>query len=237
MKWTLKIFVVALLSAVQIKAAVSEPKFIGTLDISERYADLGYWAESDLFLTAPPRPYSILKERPTIDQQERSIEVISLVPGDFLLHETSYENKQMVVYGITGKWVRVKLKDDFVWLLMENDDRFSSYLSLIEGRLAYVTQNEFLAASSAGGETRPVKITPEMQNAIRPYPGWVPSIEILETRALSDEVGEDDWIKIRILDQEPCENHKLPRKTIFEGWVRAYLSNGDISVWYHPRGC
>ena len=195
----------------------------------ERFSELGELAEL----------FESLKVDLTGDQRVDAVDAreMQLAPNDFELMETSYEYKELSVYGMDGDWARVKLKGESVWLRVEPTDQFTSYLSLIEGRLAYTTESEFPAASSAGGETVQIEIAPEMQNTTGAYEGWVPSIEVIETKSLSDEVGKSEWIKIRVLDQEPCERYELPPEIVFEGRIPAYLSSGDVSVWYYPRGC
>lgn len=237
MAWISKAIAIAIVILSCSNGANAQSRLIGALDISERYSDLGYWAESDLYRTARPRTFSI-----SVDTGENRVDAVGaremqLVPNDFELMETSYEDKELSVYGIEGDWVRVKLKGESVWLRVEPTDQFTSYLSLIEGRMAYTSESEFPSASSAGGETVQIEITPEMQNTTRVYKDWVPSIEIIETRSLSEQIGEADWIKIRVLNQEPCKRHELPPEVVFEGWIPAYLENGETSVWYYPRGC
>lgn len=237
MAWSSKAIAIAVTALSCLGTANTQSRFIGTLDISERYVDLGEWAESDLFRTAPPRPFSI-----SADNGDRQVDAVSsqkmqLVPNDFELMETSYEYRELSVFGMDGDWVRVKLKDESVWLRLRPTDQFTSYLSLIEDRLAFTTESQFPTASFVGGETVQTEITPEMQNTTSVYNNWVPSIEIIETQSLSEEVGRSEWIKIRILDQNPCERYEVPPETVFEGWIPAYLSNGDVSVWYDPRGC
>ncbi|MEL7063079.1 MAG: hypothetical protein AAFP00_05035 [Bacteroidota bacterium] len=237
MAWISKAIAIAVTLLSCLDTANAQSRFIGTLDISERYSDLGYWAESDLFRTAPPRTFLISSGTSNHRFDALDAREMQLAPNDFELMETSYEYKELSVYGMDGDWVRVKLKGESVWLRVEPTDQFTSYLSLIEGRLAYTTDSEFPTASSAGGETVQFEITPEMQNTIGDYDNWVPSIEVVETKSLSEEVGKSEWIKIRVLDQEPCERYDLPPEIVFEGWIPAYLSSGDVSVWYYPRGC
>ena len=213
------------------------PKFIGVLDISERYSQFGGWAESDLYLKAPPLPFTVSQSEPESGGQDVEAKTLELVPTDFDLIETSYEFKQVAVSSKIDDWVQVRINDELAWIQMHPGEEFSPYLSLIEGLWGYTFSTRLDVSRVPGGEGRVVEVTPEMQNEANAHPQWSPHVEILESVSLSEVVGESDWIKIQVFDQPPCERYDEPRQVILEGWIPAYDADGEISVWYYSRGC
>jgi len=215
----------------------AEPKFIGTLDISGRYSEFGEWAESNLYRDAPIQAYQFSGSRPSTDEQNNNPQFRELVPTDFELIETSYEYKQVVVSSRYADWVQVRIKGELGWIRMEPGEEFSPYLDLVDGLWGYTVSKTVNIAQVPGGETRPIEITAEMQNVENPHQHWSTFVDIIETRSLSDIAGEDDWIKIQVYNQQSCKRYDKPYEVVFEGWIPAYDSDGEITVWYHSRGC
>ena len=215
----------------------ADPRFVGVLDVSDRYREFGYWGESNLYAEAPAEQFAFSKMPPVSSSPDQAIEYLMLVPTDFELIETSYEYKTVAVSAKMQDWVRVSINEEQGWIQMGSNDSFSAYLNLIEGQLAFAFSNQLNVADQAGGETRKLEITPEMQGVSTPHSSWPPDIEVLDTASLSDTLGEEDWIKIRIPKTSYCENYDGNTDVIFEGWVPAYDPDGEISVWYSPRGC
>ena len=214
-----------------------QPKFVGTLDISERYRELGHWAESDLYLTAPPTAYLFSQFKPSVTGTSVDWKLREFVPTDFDLIETSHEFKEVAVSSKSGEWVQVRINNEPGWIKAESADVFSSYLTLINGLWGFTFSRRLNIAREPGARTNAIDVTPEMQDEANPGSYWSPYIEILETKSLSETLGEDDWIKIQMLDQQPCKRYEKEPKVVLEGWIPAYDADGEITVWYHSRGC
>ena len=152
----------------------ADPRFVGVLDVSDRYREFGYWGESNLYAEAPDEQFAFSKMPPVASSPDQAIEYLMLVPTDFELIETSYEYKTVAVSAKMQDWVRVSINEEQGWIQMGSNDSFSAYLNLIEGQLAFAFSNQLNVADQAGGETRKLEITPEMQGVSTPHSSWPP---------------------------------------------------------------
>lgn len=243
MIWIVKYGLLGLiLLAIQAAAAQTddrvEPKFVGALDISQRYSDLGEWAESNLFTIAPPRPFLISTLGPNEDGDVVDADLHQLVPTDFELIETRYEFKEVAVSRKLEDWVRVEINGAPRWIEMTAEDKFSDYLSLIDRAMGYLTSTTITSAEYAGGPTSEMTFSPGRLTKLAYRGDWWPDIEVVEIVSLSSNRLEDDWIKIRILQVSICgEGYEEADNILFEGWIPAYDRQGEPSVWIYPRGC
>lgn len=146
------------------------------------------------------------------------------------LEETGYERPAAVVYERRGTWFRIALERGSAWIEPDGAGDFLSYPDGLSSdtHLTYLREGWDGLIWSAPGISPPAPAPRGFQS----HRGRSLPIHVLSTRTIGAEV----WVHIRFETEEVC-GQTLDGLTPLEGWVPAYRSRGETSVWFHSRGC
>ncbi len=140
--------------------------------------------------------------------------------------EFSYEQLGAIVVEHEGKWFKIALEHDFVWVHIQDDGRYLPINQIFKDSLTYLRwQNQ-----------QSLLETPDMDKVL-----WQPDphmqrdlpVDVLDFREIA---GQKTWVKVKLLDVEPCSEEKthVPPVT---GWLPLYDKDGMPVVWFYSRGC
>lgn len=137
--------------------------------------------------------------------------------------EVGYEVPAAVVRERRDGWSRVRTRDGAEgWVAPDEAGTFFPLEELPVRRLAYWRR-------AAGGYLWP---EPGAGLARRRPRGPVETpVEVDESTWIADSL----WFRIRVLERSPCEGGD--GSVIGGGWVPAYGTDGEPSVWFYSRGC
>lgn len=216
--------------------------FIGVLDLSKRYGGYEEWLRAAWGVEDPELAFELSDGSPSTSVTNR------LKATQFTMLETSYEYPSVLVYGRMnnprqGDWIQVHIDGEPKWLRMQDARNFSTYTSLFDlGRVAYLLDQDIMIAENPGGKTIRKVFTPSDQNITTSSTHWNPEISVIGEATItlfSQETGKRttrNWFKIKVTDQPSCGGVE-EAKVIAEGWIPARRDDGEISVWFYPRGC
>jgi len=228
--------------------------FIGFLDVSDRYGGYEEWIKAAWGNEDDAQTYTISTVvKPIahiVNPDEKPIAAKS-----FSTLEIGYEEPTILVYKRFSDWAQVRVNDDYIWIKMEDGDRFARYENEIDGnRLAYLLSKSVSIAENPGGASRTITIKPEMQGVITKKPEFYqPHINVIGravfhnfeagyNKTLNDRYGTSEpgqaWFKIRVPSNAACQGAELAEnKPLAMGWIPAKNDNGEITVWFSSRGC
>jgi hypothetical protein len=143
--------------------------------------------------------------------------------------ETGYEYLKAVVYEQAGNWFRIAMPKGSAWIERGDSDGFFSYPEDLteDGISAYLRSGWDGNTWAAPGSGTSVAATP----AWRAFVNEEIPVRVLATRVVRGE----KWIHLRF-ENEVCgkSNGNLPPH---EGWLPAYRTFRETSVWFYSRGC
>lgn len=224
------------------------PELVGMIDVSNRYGGSEAWLDAVWNDNDPGQTYLYSSVEPISGRigsaTESLVEKRHLYAKNFELAETSYEYSEIVVIAKSTNWVKVQISGEPGWIKLSADDVYTPYLDLIKHRLNYATRATIDIAAYPGGELEQISVLPSMQGENTNRASWVPDVEVLDTETLTGKHGSlshpsrSQWIKVRILSGSVCSDASdEPRRVLFEGWTPAYRDDGEVAVWFYPRGC
>lgn len=142
--------------------------------------------------------------------------------------EIDYEVPAAIVFERSGSWFRIQLENGTGWILPRDTARFSSYPDLLSDKLTYIQKGwdgRFALTAGAASTTR-------VPNAWLRYLNDNVTAELLETRRVDGGV----WFHFRLDPAFGCDQYPktLPK---VEGWLPAYRSSRQPSLWFYSHGC
>jgi hypothetical protein len=133
-----------------------------------------------------------------------------------------------VVHETRERWARLETgerKD--AWLLRPEGAGYHAIEEVLPSRLGYLTAgwDGFLWPSPGAG----IPFRASVPESLRREP----PIEVLG----AERVAESLWLRIRVLAHDPCGEPKGEGDRAQEGFVPAWNASGDLTSWFHSRGC
>ena len=216
--------------------------FIGVLDLEARYGGFDEWVRAAWGSNDPELEFELSDGRPFEGAKTR------LKASQFTMLETGYEYPSILVYGRLDEprvndWVRVFIDGASKWIRLRPEDRFRKYSELFDsGRLAYLTRKTINIATTPGGQTvaRTLKSVEQGANPDGPWDAHVQVNGRAEIVIFNDDGARsrEDWLKVRIGSEQPCEGAQTPAPPLAEGWIRAHHQDDQsVAVWFYSRGC
>jgi hypothetical protein len=136
--------------------------------------------------------------------------------------EYAYEQPGAIVLERRDNWYRVRLSSGSAWLESSATEGFYSLERLFEDRLTYLTDAwNGRVAASPGTSDRPAKI-----------PSVAPNKPIRVRQAAAGPNGS--WFLVDILSSQ-CEG--VDPTVVDQGWVPAYGTGDETTIWIYSRGC
>ncbi|GEM_PF-2175413 len=122
---------------------------------------------------------------------------------------------------------QIKIGEANYWVKGENAGPFHPYPQILEGRLAYLENWDFLLRDTPEGERKmllhPFRDDPEKAAEI--------PVRILSLR----KVAGLWWLYFEIYDRSPCNGTRPP--FFAQGWVPALREDGARAAWFNAQGC
>jgi hypothetical protein len=142
-----------------------------------------------------------------------------------LTREVSYEQPSAVVRERRSGWFRIALAGGGSgWVRAEDAGKFHPVAELLSNRLTYLTEHWDGWVWPASGAGHPAK--QEKRAAGREQPARITGSEV---------VGDSLWLQVEVLDGDPCEGGAP--NVVHAGWIPAYTPDGELTAWFHSRGC
>jgi len=136
--------------------------------------------------------------------------------------EYAYEEPGAVVLERRGNWFRVRLSSGSAWLESSGPQEFYGLERLFEGSLTYLTRAwDGKVAAAPGSAARLAKV-----------PTLAPDQPVRVRRATLDKDGL--WFLVDIMSSG-CEGEEPT--VIDHGWVPAYGTAEETTIWFYSRGC
>lgn len=175
----------------------------------------------------PPRlPHSPIEVRAAPVADSEVIRVIGS-PEDVVTREYTYERKGAVVLEQRPEWYRVALPDDRTgWVSARAAGPWHPVDQLVVNRLSYLTAAWDGWVWPDPGAGIPVNTHLKKSEGRHEYPA-----NVLGTQ----DIGGTLWLRIEILSADPCDGGSP--KVVHGGWAPAYSPEGELTVWFHSRGC
>ncbi len=142
--------------------------------------------------------------------------------------EMGYEIPAAIVLEQAGWWLRIRLQSGSGWVRQRDPAQFHPYAELLHRALTYINKGW-------DGRLWPSPEAPSSTPVPTPWQTYINddvTAEVLDTRI----VGGQLWLHMRFSPEFGCDRYPatLPKA---EGWLPAYRSTGEESVWFHSRGC
>ena len=143
--------------------------------------------------------------------------------------ESGYEEVRAVVYEQSGYWFRIALPRGSAWIERPDSSGFFSYPDQLSGE-------SFLTYLRPGWDGKIWNSPGDGQAAPAPA-GWRALVrEQIPVRVASTRVVRGEkWIHV-FFEAESC-GQSFGNLPPLEGWLPAYRSSRDTSIWFHSRGC
>lgn len=173
--------------------------------------------------STPEAPANILlREDPSADAPN-----VGRITGQesVVSHEFGYEEYAAGVYGRSGDWVLLALKEGgdeaFGWIA---PDHRGTYHALEDQGLSYLTEHwDGQLHERPSGMAIPV--------LERDIPVHQAPIDVVEVRGS----GPNAWLSVKLLRQSRCFVREP--EVIAEGWIKLHDQDGNPTAWFRPRGC
>jgi hypothetical protein len=140
--------------------------------------------------------------------------------------ESGYEVQAAVVYERDRDWYRIAIQNGSAWVRRESADDFAAYPEILVGSSSYIRQ---------GWDGRLWQLPGEREAAIPA--SWMAilgrdvNVEVIGFR----QVRGVRWVQVRIATEVCGRTYEGVSATT--GWIPAYRSSGEPSLWFYSRGC
>ena len=143
--------------------------------------------------------------------------------------DSGYEEVRAVVYEQRENWFRIMIPHGSAWIERTDSDGYFSYPEQLSGEA-------FLNYLRPGWDGKIWK-NPGVGTAEPAPAAWQShGKDEIPVRVLSTEIVKgEEWVRV-VFENESCGTSlgNLPR---LEGWLPAYRSSGNTSIWFYSRGC
>lgn len=149
-------------------------------------------------------------------------------PEDLAYREIGYEAGAAVVLARQPGWYRIRIDAKTGgWVKVGDVGRYTPLADLLPARLAYLNEHwdgEVWSSPEPGASVTRSALKKDGER--QEY-----SVEIREAR----NTDRGLWLHVALLEHDPCAGGEPG--VADEGWIPAYSKSGQLTAWFHSRGC
>ncbi len=143
--------------------------------------------------------------------------------------EFGYELPGAVVLEREEGWFRIRTPSGSAWLRATERTEYLPLEELLSDALAYMTEGWDGPLAPEPGRTA---MAAELDRVGSDPTHWEGMSATLEAHRW---LGEELWLEVSVLNHSVCEGPE-PR-VVGRGWLPAHGPTGEVTVWFHSRGC